>query len=291
MLDVARQFPALSKGDVALITPYMEKEKAAWTKAAEAYQKGDEQSAFGFVKDAQKMEARNDLWNQRLSARMRQAQTGEYLPASEDAFDILVEDRQDNDVKEIEAFMEAKKRRSEAYGRLADATLPTADRQTLFKLKDETDDADVEVAVAEMKRDWARDDRSARMYIMNDPSVSSPQLTVALTRVQEWRRQYEDTYRQGRRLQLELERQKRCYDDVISARNKSFNEAKAAKHGADQKKQERPSFSPFRKIREPEERGHAMDDDGALAVRLGHRRNRSRSGGRSGRPRWKIVYR
>ena len=57
--------------------------------------------------------------------------------------------------------MEAKKRRSETYGRLAEATLPTADPQTLFQLQDEVFAADVEVGVADMRLPWAHESRKS----------------------------------------------------------------------------------------------------------------------------------
>jgi hypothetical protein len=231
MLGVAQDISEFSKEDVKLITAYMEEATIAWSNAAAALQKGDEAGAAAFVKRAQELDSKRDVWNQRLAWRRGQAQR-EYLPANEEIFNLLVGDRTAGETREIEAFIEAKKQRSEAYGRLADAATPAAEPQALARLQDEVYALDVEVQVADMKRVWANEDRGVRQYVMTDASVSSPALTAAKQRLAEWRQKYEETYRQWREREHALEQQKRQSAEVLEARNLAYRAAKAARDGA-----------------------------------------------------------
>jgi hypothetical protein len=226
MLALAREMPTFTKGDVPLIKAYMEQTAAAWSGAAKTLAGGDEAGAAALVKRAQELDAKREIWNRRLGWRRGQAQI-EYLPASEQSYDWLVGDRTADEVREIDAFIEAKKRRSEAYGRLADAATPAADPQALNRLQDEVFAADVEVQVADMKMNWAREDRDARRWVMTDPSVTSPELTEAKRRLADWRRQYEQTYRQSREVGHALEVQKRQYKELSAAPAEAYKAAKA----------------------------------------------------------------
>ena len=123
--------------------------------------------------------------------------------------------------------MEAKKRRSEAYGRLAEATTPTAHPQMLFKLQDEVFAADVEVGVADMRLPWAHEDWMFRKFLATDPTITSPELTAAQQRLAEWRRQREQTYRQSRSQQHALEQLEREGAALVAARENAYRAAKA----------------------------------------------------------------
>ncbi len=236
LVTLAAQLPDMGKKDMALITAYMNEESAAWTKAADLLKTGDEPTSTKLVKRVQEMQRTNVRWTERLTARFHQAQINEYLPANEDSYDALIGGMKDADAKEVMALMEVKKRRSEAFGRLADATTPNADPSQIYKLKDEVDACDVEVSIADLKMGWAREDRYARMYILNDPKISSDRLSIAFQKLTDWRTRYEETFRQSHRAQHELEREKRNYEALINERNESFNAARAATNRAPQGK-------------------------------------------------------
>ena len=130
-----------------------------------------------------------------------------YLKEHGDAKTILQGNTDERGTREYNLSLG--QRRSEAFGRLADATTPDAETALIYRLKDEVDALDVEVSIADLEMNWAREDRYARMYIVKDPAVSSPRLTEAFKSLSEWRRHYEETFRKSRLAQLELEREKR----------------------------------------------------------------------------------
>lgn len=228
MAGIAQQSPAFTKADMALITAYMQAEAAAWTNAAAALQKGEEPTANNLVRQAHEMQARNDLWSQRLYARLRQSQENDHPAASEEAFDAMLADHQCVDLKEIAALLEARKRLAEAYGCLADATTPTADAQTLVTLKNQVWDLETEVDLAMMKLNWARDDRPGWTTTIIASANITPELKLAKQHLDDWRRQYEQTYRQKRACEIALEQKKQSYDELLGAYNRKFNEAEQA---------------------------------------------------------------
>jgi hypothetical protein len=228
LMTELKQFPVFVKTDGPLFTAWSEEVARTWTEAAAALEKGDESAANALVRRAGHLAGQRDRWQERLRWRAQQAQQGEYLPASAEVFAILAADRKAEDLKECEAFLEAKKRRSEAHGRLAEATVPGADSKTLFKLQDGVFAADVEVGVAEMKYNWSRADWEYRTWVGRDPTITSPELTAAKERLAEWRRQREEIYRQSRSRQHALEQLDRDGNGLLTARDSAYRTAKAA---------------------------------------------------------------
>jgi hypothetical protein len=235
MLAQAQDIADLAKPDFKLVTAYMENAASLWSSAAATLEKGDEPAATALAKKAQGLDKNRDIWNQRLSWRRGQLQR-EYLPASEEIFNMLVGDRKPGEVLEIEAFIEAKKRRSEAYGRLADAALPGADPHELAHMQDEVDALDVEVQVADLKRNWAEQDRMYRLYVATDPKITSSALTAAQQQLTQWRQKYEEAYRRSREAEHALELQKRQANEISEARTTAYKEAKAAQEAAQKQK-------------------------------------------------------
>lgn len=228
--DTALQLPGYTEQDMLLITPALNEVADTFAKAAAALEKGDEPGAAALAKHAGELYANHERWGQRLEYRRRQSQVGEYLPASEDSFDWLTQWTPPGfDGQPAAAFMEAKKRRCEANGRVADALTPTADPDLIAKLQDEVFVAETEVQVAEMKVNWDREDLNAHAYVMPDHSVSSPDLTAAKERIAAWRQQREQLLRQNRKVMQAMEQQPRQYNALIEARNKAYQEAKAVK--------------------------------------------------------------
>ena len=234
--DTSLQLPGYTERDMLLITPALNEVADTYVKAAAALDKGDEAGAKALAKRVGELYANHERWGQRLECRRRQSQVGEYLPATEDSFDWLSQwAPTEFDVQPIVAFMEAKKRRCEANGRLADAMTPTADPQLLLKLQDEVFATETEVQVADMKVGWSREDLEARVYVLPDHTVASPDLTAAKERLVELRRQREDLLRQSRTITHSMEQQPRQYAAIIDARNKAYRVAKAAKDAEDAK--------------------------------------------------------
>lgn len=228
LIAESRQIPVFSKVDGPLITAHMEEAARIWTEAAAAFETGGEAAGTALMLKAQQWAGPRERWQERLRWRTRQAQRGEYMPATAEVFLSVAADRSQEDVKELEALMEAKKRRSEAYGRLAEATTPAAEAQALFALQDAVFAADVQVGVAEMKLPWANEDWGYRKFLATDPEVASPELTAARERLAEWRRQREEAYRQSRQAQHAFEILERDATARV-ARESAYRAAKTAR--------------------------------------------------------------
>ncbi len=226
-------FPVFKKVDGPLITKHLEAVSQTWAEAARALEEGNETAAAALARRAEELAGQRGRWEQRLNWRRLQAQH-EYLPATAKVFFMLATERNGDLEKEVGAFLEAKRRRSEAYGRLAEATTPAADDQILFKLQDEVFALDVEVGVADMKYGWAREDWDFHRWVVTDPKVISLELRAAQERLTEWRHQREQTYRQSRNEQHELERLDREREALLKARENAYRTAKAARNSSGQ---------------------------------------------------------
>lgn len=224
-LGELNEIPAFKKLDGPLITKHLEEVARAWAEAASALEEGKETAAAALARRAEELAGPRGRWEERLGWRRLQAQH-EYLPATPEVFFMLATERHADLAKEVGAFLEAKKRRSEAYGRLAEATTPAADSKTLFQLQDDVFALDVEVGVAEMKYNGAREDWDFRTWVATNPKVTSPELTAAQERLTECRHQREQTYRQSRNQQRALERLDREREALLKARENAYRAAK-----------------------------------------------------------------
>ena len=227
-----RQIPVFVKVDGPLMTTHLEAVAQVWTDAAAALEKGDATAGTNLAQRAQQLVGARDRWQERLRYRSRQAQQNEYMPACAEVFITVGADRHEEDLQELKALMEAKKCRSEAYGRLAEATTPNAEAKILFELQDEVFAADVEVGVAEMRLPWSHEDWMFRAYVATDPTITSPEYAAARQRLLEWRRQREETYRQSRRQQYAVEKLDRESKALVTARENAYRAAMAAREQA-----------------------------------------------------------
>ena len=225
------QVPVFGKVDGPMMTAHLEAVAQTWTDAAAALEKGEETAGTNLAQRARQLDGQRERWQERVQRRARQAQQNEYMPASAEVFSTWAADRTEPDVQDLAALMEAKKRRSEACGRLAEATTPTAAAKTLYQLQDEVFAAEVEVGVAEMRLPWAHEDWMFRKFVATDPTITSPELDAARQRLAEWRRQREETYRQSRRQQYGFEQLDRESKALLVARETSYLAAKAAREG------------------------------------------------------------
>ncbi len=225
------QIPVFSKLDGPLMAAHLEAVAQTWADAAAAFEKGEATAGTNLALRAQQLAGQRDRWQERIRWRSRQAQQNEYMPASAEVFTTWAKDRIEPDTRELAALMEAKKRRSEAYGRLAEASTATADARTLHQLQDEMFALDIEVGVAEMRLPWAHEDWMFRKFLATDPMVTSPELAAAQQRLAGWRRQREEAYQQSRRQHYALERLDRESKTLLAARENAYRSAKAAREG------------------------------------------------------------
>ncbi len=226
LLGELEQIPAFLKIDGPLITKNLEEVAQNWSEAAAALEKGDVSAAANLALRAEEAVGHRDRWQERLRWRALQAQN-EYLPATAEIYFLLAPERNGDLQKEVEAFLEAKKNRSEAYGRLAEATTPTAEDQPLLKLQDEVFALDIEVGVADMKYGWAREDWDFRTWVATNPKISSPELTAAKERLAQCRQQVEEAYRQSRQQQHALDKLGPEGANLRAAREKAYRTAEA----------------------------------------------------------------
>lgn len=223
LVNTMQQPPSLGKLDETIITADVQKEIAAWNSAAALWEKGDEAKATAQVKLARDLGSRRGIWERRLSWRWRQ---GNESP-SEDSFEGL----NWRPPQSVAVYMEAKKRLSEACGRVAEAITPDANLQEIPALEDQVFAAQVEVEVADMKMNWSAEDHS---WAMRD-AVSSPELSAAQQRLDEFRRQREAMFRQIRQQQRALEKYDRGNNALVGERDRQAELARQARERATQK--------------------------------------------------------
>jgi hypothetical protein len=222
--DRAEQAPSFARVDLPVLNAQIEQETTAWANAMAAWEKGDEQTARKLVDEAREIGGRRSTLDHRLDLRHAQ---GNETP-SEDGYEAF----NWRPRLGVAGIMEAKKRVSEAYGKLAEATVPGADAQLIVKLEEEVSAARLEVDVAEMKANWMQEDQS---WAMRD-AVSSPGLTAAQQKLNEYRKEREATYRKIRQAQRELERYDRQNGALLTERDRQAELARQARERAAQGK-------------------------------------------------------
>lgn len=219
-LDRAQQAPSFGRLDVALLTGKMEEEMAAWSGAMAEWEKGNQGAAEALVKRAREVGNTRGTWERRLDWRYQQ---GAEAP-SEDSYEGFDWRPRPG----AAAVMEAKKRVSEGWGKLADAAVPDADPQILARMEDDVAAARWEVEVAELRANWMAEDRS---WALRD-AVSSPGLTAAQQRLDEYRKQRETMLRKVRREQRELDKYDRLNGPLLRERDTQAELARQARERA-----------------------------------------------------------
>ncbi len=219
LLEGAKQPPSMGSVDSVLITAEIQKEIDAWSAAMEAWQKADEKRADGLVKQAKQLGEKRVIWEKRLAWRSQQ---GASAP-TEESFEQTSGWRPR---KSLALAMEARRRLSEVYGRLAEATTPEADPQLLSKLEDEAFAARVEVEIAEMRMNWETEDGG---WPMRDPVIWSPELIAAQNRLVENRTQQEARRRAMLAAQHEFDEGEHLRKVMIDERNRQAEIARSAK--------------------------------------------------------------
>lgn len=208
--------------DLLLAKTAYEAASEAWRNAADAYDEQDLTAAA--ARTAAEATGRGcNVWRDRLETREKQATTA----PQEGNWCQLQFNTGPAGKTALGALVEAQKEASEAWGLLADATLPNADREKLAILLEQAQQkvGEVELAAAA----YATIDRRERLEHKGDPS--SPRVTEALDALKKLDderavMQREELARAARlreldRRRIALEEQvKKAYDDAKNAGEK-----------------------------------------------------------------------
>lgn len=226
-------FEDIVKEDLALAKKDFDAEAALFDRAADAWDAGDQVKAQQLRTEADAATKVKNLWRQRLlDWRRRQ---GEAAPTERWYRDVLTWVRPD--VKPVvDDFARAKRAAADAWGRLAEATVPGADPAVLADLREKAYAADAEREIADWRFKWAHE----RNMMLPDPKVTGDELTQAdeaLRQLHEararLRREEIDRDRRGR----ELEEKMRAADARLrKAYEAAEREAREAKIRAEQEK-------------------------------------------------------
>jgi hypothetical protein len=197
--------------DLKKLQEAAEAEAELWEKAAQLWEQGRDREARAARETAEGAEKDTELWRRRLSDwRRRQAEAWPderwyrdevrwLRPGARDAFHEV---------------LRARRAESEAWGRLAEATVPGADRTLLFDLREAAYAAEAEQLIAEWRCNLAR----LREEVWQDKRVDSPELRQrfeALEKLQEERIDIKRADVQRNRRLREIEEQRRAGEQAF----------------------------------------------------------------------------
>jgi len=207
-------FIAYLRPDLARYRELSDAQALIWDKLTAAYRAGDIEEARRLRAEIDKSERIRTIWRLRIvDLRIKQGQTApkesNYLeesrwlpPAVNSAFDALVD---------------AKRAASEGWGRAADAMYPGADPAAMTAAKEEAYALEAERDIAQWRADWALQ----RERMQTDKTISTPEITKALERIQEARLKRE----QLRREEAQRDRRGREIESELRASERAFREA------------------------------------------------------------------
>lgn len=208
------RYGGFMKDDLVLAKPAWEKAAALLEKAAEAFDRDDENEGWRLRKEHDQQERAIEVWRQRLwEWRRRQAESAPEEKWFRDESRWLAAGAR----PELMEWVRARRALSQAWGALAEATTPGADEEMIRQLKEKAFAAEGESEIARLRFDWAR----GREQIWSDKKVSSEQLTRKLEAL---RAAQEERIRL-RRADIERDRQMREVERRIAAAEKEFREA------------------------------------------------------------------
>lgn len=204
----------------AFVTADLAQSKKAGEAAALLHEKiaaaliaGNEPEVQRLRKEATAAEKIKDLWHERISEwRKRQADAA----PDEAWFNELIRWHREW-LPELQAYSEARKAASEAWGRVAEAVVPGADKDALVALKEEAYTLDAEREIAEARFNWAYQ----REALWSDKKLNTEELRntlVALQKAQEARLAF-------RRQEIERDRQARALDRAVHDADERFHKA------------------------------------------------------------------
>lgn len=222
--DSSRQ-EAFIKEDVRQARKDVEIEAALHEQAAAAFEREDVVEGRRLREEAGKALKARVAWRERIGDfRLKQALAA---PSEQTYADEMRWPKQ-NTRPEFDAWIEARKTLSEAWGRVAEASGPGVHADSLTDLKEAAYAADVECDIAELRYTWAKQ----REDIWSDKKVASADLEAklaALQAVQERRvalrraaagRDREDR-RIEREIRLAVDEYRKAYEEARIAREKT----------------------------------------------------------------------
>ena len=210
-------FLAYLKSDLAHYRELCEAQAAIWDKLTAAYRAGNIEETQRLRVEIDKTERIRNLWRLRIvDLRIKQGQAApkesSYVdearwlpPGAAAAFDALVD---------------AKRASSEAWGRAADAVYPGADPAAAIAAKEEAYALEAERDIAQWRTDWALQ----RERMQSDKTISTPEMTRALERMQaarlrreQLRREEAQRDRRGREIETDLRASERAFREAYEA--------------------------------------------------------------------------
>jgi hypothetical protein len=212
------QYDGFVKDDIVLAGRAVEEVIALLAKSARAWAREDEAEGKRLRAEVEKAERVANVWRVRLwEWRRRQAEAA----PGEAWFRESLRWVRPGAVPELSALVAAKKSTAEAWGKMAEATVPGADEKVLNAIKEDAFTADAHREIAEWRFNWARQ----REEIWYEKAVMSPELQEKLAAM----RKLQDERVKLRLAEFENERRKRELDRQMGA---AENESRKAYYAA-----------------------------------------------------------
>ncbi len=155
--------------DIPKARPASEAHAACFDRAAAAWEREDENEARRLMKEADRLEQDVQIWHTRLwEWRRRQAESA----PTEKWYRDEVRWQPKGAMAAFDEFFSARRAVTDAWGTLAEATVPGADAQQLLDLREQAYSAEAECDMAEWRMKWTR----TREDILRDKELTSPQI-------------------------------------------------------------------------------------------------------------------
>lgn len=193
--------------------------------SARAWQNENETEAKRLRGEADKAERICDVWRTRLwDYRRRQAE----IAPTEQWFSAFTRWTAKEAMAELNAWVIARQAAADAWGTLAEATVPDADPHRIDELKEQAFAADARAEIAEWQAAWSR----SREEILYDKTLSSAELTARINALQNACAQRIKL----RQEQIQFDRQRRRLDanvqNALADLRKAYDSARQARENA-----------------------------------------------------------
>lgn len=236
-----------TKIDLELMEKAHQQVIAAWEKAIATYAKGDLAEARALKKEAQKLHDASGLWRHRLDRRAYQAQVA---PSERWLAKEVLPWCQPEARAELDAWVEAKQRAAEAWGRAAEAITPEADPERLAELDDQAYAARIEEEVASWRFEW----RNQRLRAL---AYGKHLITPAVMRTVREAEQIEEQRIAHRRGDIERDRRTRQLERLRKQSERELQQALEAERQAREEAKRREREEAERKEAERRARAEA----------------------------------
>jgi len=225
------RFEGIVKEDLILAKPAFDAEAALLDRAADAWEAEDQPKAQQLRTEAEAATRVKNLWRQRLLEWRRRQ--GEAAPTESWYHSALAYVRPEARAEVrplVDACLRTRRAAADAWGRVAEATVPGADPAAVTDLKEKAYAADAEREMAEWQYVWARE----RALVWADRQATSDDLV----KLDETLRQLHEGRLQLRREQIDRDRRARDLEERTTDAEARFRKAyEAAAQAAAEAKQ------------------------------------------------------